>query len=181
MERKLLPKSPILQCRQRRIDMLRRLAPVQHNGLDFKTIPSSSSSGQSPMMFSRFFLALVCPLALTRASPPPNAEDQTIPSPKDSPLPASTSRDGIDVPLNASNGLRIQCDGEKYGFNPKVADCQNAREYYTRSSKLNTYGQRHSGYGVNVFPLPFRTMGGTLLKPLRFLTGFSTPKCCAKT
>ena len=115
-------------------------------------------------MFSRTFLALVWPLALTRASPPPNTEDQTIPSPKDLLLPASTSRDSIDVTLNASNALRIQCDGEKYGFNPKVTDCQNARAYYARSSKLLTYGERHSGHDVDVFPLPFRSMGGTLLQ-----------------
>ena len=147
----------------------------------YREILPSSSSSLSPMMFSRFFLALVCQLALTRASPRPIAQDQTIPSPKDFLLPASTSRDGIDVPLNASNRLRVQCDGEKYGFNPKVTDCQNAREYFTRSSKLATYGERHSGHGVNVFPLPFRSMGGTLLEPLRFYTGFCTANCCTKT
>lgn len=120
-------------------------------------------------MFSHLNLVLVSRLALTFASPPQDAGDRTIQlSPVDFHLPANISND--ENPFNASNVLRIQCDGEKYGFDPDVADCQNARSYYTRSSQLFTYGERHSGLGENVFPLPYRMMGGTLSKSLRFFT-----------
>lgn len=110
-----------------------------------------------PKMVSTFFLILLYPLALTLASQPPNAEGQTI----------QLSPIGVpdDIPItkvNASDEVQIQCDGDKYGFNPNVADCENARSIYKRSTVPFTFGERHSGHGTGVFPLPFRFMGGTL-------------------
>ena len=112
-------------------------------------------------MVASLLLALNVALALTFALPPSNGEDQTIQlSPLDQLLPANVSKDDITAGFNASNDLQIQCDGEKYGFNPNVTDCQIARAYYKRSSELFTYGERHSGHSIEVFPLPFRLMGG---------------------
>ena len=120
-------------------------------------------------MFSTSILVIFSRLALTFASPLQDAGDHAIQlSPVDSRLFANISND--ENPFNASNVLRIQCDGEKYGFNPDVADCQNARSYYTRSSKLFTYGERHSGLGEMVFPLPYRMMGGALPESLKLFT-----------
>lgn len=114
-------------------------------------------------MFASLFLALNVLLALTFALPPSSSEDQTIQLlPLDQLLPANVSRDSPATSFNASNDLQIQCDGEKYGINPNVTDCQIARAYYKRSSQLFTYGERHSGYSVDIFPLPFRLMGGKL-------------------
>ena len=114
-------------------------------------------------MFASLLLALNVSPALTFASPPSNGEDQTIQlSPLDQLLPANVSKDDPATSFNASNDLQIQCDGEKYGFNPNVTDCQIARAYYKRSSQLFTYGERHSGQPIEVFPLPFRLMGGKL-------------------
>lgn len=115
-------------------------------------------------MFKSFVLVLICPLASTFASSLQEVGDHTIQlSPVTFRLPANTSNDESAIQLNASNVLRVQCDGEKYGFNPDVPDCQQARSYYKRSSQLFTYGERHSGHGIDVFPLPYRLMGDEAL------------------
>ena len=135
--------------------------------------PSSPSpSRQISAMFSTIIFVLISLLALKLASTLQAAGDQTIQlSPLDFRLPVSTSENQSAIRLNASNAIHVQCDGEKYGFNPNVPDCQNARSYYKRSSQLFTYGERHSGHGINVFPLPYRLMGG---KPSDSLKLFSS-------
>lgn len=81
-----------------------------------------------------------------------------------------TSVDPV-LPLNASNqdpsassvsGLDIQCNGAKYGFNPSLSDCENARLYITPDSEQIIFGQRHTGLPGSTFPLPYMIMGGTL-------------------
>ena len=115
-------------------------------------------------MFASFLLALNVPLALAFALHASNSEEQTVQlSPLDQLMPANTRKDGIATNSNISNTLQIQCDGEKFGFNPNVTDCQDARSFYKRSSQLFTYGERHSGHPTDVFPLPFRLSGGKLL------------------
>ncbi len=94
-------------------------------------------------------------------------------SPVDFPLPANISSSESAYRPNTSNAIQVQCDGEKYGFNPDVSDCQKARSYYKRSSQLFTYGERHSGHEVNVFPLPYRLMGGKQPKSSKSLLGVS--------
>ena len=117
-------------------------------------------------MFASRLFALIVLVALTFALPPSIHQDQRIQlSPLQQLLPVNISKDDGAINLNASNDLQIQCDGEKYGFNPNVNDCQNARSYYKRSSRLFTYGERHSGHPTDVFPLPFRLMGGELQPP----------------
>ena len=115
-------------------------------------------------MFASLLLALNVPLALTFALPPSNSEEQTVQlSPLDQLMPGKVRKDGIATSVNVSNALQIRCDGEKFGFNPDVTDCQDARSSYKRSSQLFTYGERHTGHPPDVFPLPFRLYGG---KPL---------------
>lgn len=130
-------------------------------------------------MFSKLILVLVSLLAVTFASPLQDARGQTIQlSPVDFRLPANVSDSESAIRLNTSNKLKIQCDGAKYGFNPDVPDCQNARSYYKRSSKLFTYGERHSGHEINVFPLPYRLMGGKLV--FEFFTSLCIQTASAK-
>lgn len=57
-------------------------------------------------------------------------------------------------------GLRITCSGEHFGVNPNIVDCESAKEYMTPDSVQYTWGTRHTGLGPNVFPLPYRIMGG---------------------
>ena len=114
-------------------------------------------------MFASLLLALNVPVALTFALPQSNGEGQTIQlSSLDQLLPENVSEDDTATSFNVSNDLQIQCDGEKFGSNPNVTDCQDARSYYKRSSELFTYGERHSGHSIDVFPLPYRTLGGKL-------------------
>ena len=108
-------------------------------------------------MLSILIAVLSFPLSLTLAGPLQDAGEQTMQL-----VPANISENGFAGSLNASNELKIECDGQKYGFNPNVPDCQDARTLYKRSAVPFTYGERHSGHGVNVFPLPFRLMGGEL-------------------
>lgn len=139
-------------------------------------------------MFPKSILFLLSPLTFTFASTLQSISDQTIRlSPPNSPSFANISGDGDEAAtsLNASsNAIQVQCDGEKYGFNPKVDDCQDAKSYYKRSSKLFTFGERHSGHAMNVFPLPYRLMGGMLLRSLDIFLLLASPlfdKDSAKT
>lgn len=137
--------------------------------------PSSSGpSRQILAMISTLVLVLGSPLALTFASTLQDTGGPTIQlSPVDFPLPANVSENETANTLNTSNAIQVQCDGEKYGFNPDVSDCEKARSYYKRSSQLFTYGERHSGHEVNVFPLPYRLMGGRQPESLKFFLSIS--------
>ncbi len=103
------------------------------------------------------------------ATPLQSTDDQTIG------LSTALNLTGLDllVPSNASTedldasnagSLRIHCDGETYGFNPSLADCEGARSYIPPESEQYTFGDRHTGLPEYVFPLPFMIMGGTLKK-----------------
>ena len=56
--------------------------------------------------------------------------------------------------------FEIHCSGEHFGINPNIADCQSAKEYISPDSVQYTWGARHSGLEPDVFPLPYRIMGG---------------------
>ena len=70
------------------------------------------------------------------------------------------------APAPATNALRVECDGNEYGFNPDFADCQDALNYFQPSSKQFAFGNRHTGWGTDTIPLPYRMMGGTLFYSL---------------
>ena len=64
--------------------------------------------------------------------------------------------------LNALNvsDFNIQCNGAKYGFNPSLADCEDARAYLAPDTEPITFGERHTGLPDDTFPLPDLMMGG---------------------
>ena len=64
-------------------------------------------------------------------------------------------------PLNASqeNAYNIRCDGEKYGYNPNIIDCESAKEYLLPDTRIWVFGERHTGLPENIVPLPYRIMG----------------------
>ena len=130
-------------------------------------MPRSLKPFPLPTTLRSFLLALVYPLALTSSSAPRTSGDHPISlTSQNIRLPGNISNDDIGTRLDVLNDLKIECDGDKYGFNPNVRDCQEARAYYKRSAMPITYGQRHSGHEVTTFPLPFRLMGGTLFNIL---------------
>ena len=125
-------------------------------------------------MISTLVFVIGSPLALTFASTLQDTGGPTMQlSPVDFLLPANISDNESANRLNTSNAIQVQCDGEKYGFNPDVSDCENARSYYKRSSKPFTYGERHSGHDINIFPLPYRLMGGRQPESLKFFLSVS--------
>ena len=157
----LYPHRLMVHCRQRctkRLYNFLCFAPP-YITIHSETKLTSIQLGPYPTMFTGFVLALIGPLGVTIASQPPNTQQL---SPLDSLvlLNGSNAEDAIEI--SASNDLHIQCDGEKYGSNPNVIDCQDARSYYKRSSQLFTYAERHSGQPASAFPLPVRQMGGKL-------------------
>lgn len=63
--------------------------------------------------------------------------------------------------LNASeeNAFNIRCDGETYGYNPNIIDCESAKDYLLPDTKIWVFGERHTGLPEDIVPLPYRVMG----------------------
>ena len=57
-----------------------------------------------------------------------------------------------------SNSI-IRCDGETYGYNPNILDCEEAKEYLVPDEVIWTFGERHTGFPGVTIPLPYRIMG----------------------
>ena len=65
------------------------------------------------------------------------------------------------VPSLMTPGVyQIQCDGDRYGHNPDIRDCEIAHLNIEPDSKQYTFGERHTGLPADVFPLPWISMGG---------------------
>lgn len=76
-------------------------------------------------------------------------------------LPASNLSTGPALNTSSSeNVVKIICSGEHFGYHPNIADCESAKEYITPDSVQYTWGERHTGLGSMVIPLPHRIMGG---------------------
>ena len=61
--------------------------------------------------------------------------------------------------VSTENVLNIRCDGETYGYNPNIPDCEDAKEYLVPDTKMWTFGERHTGLPEPILPLPYRLMG----------------------
>ena len=63
--------------------------------------------------------------------------------------------------LDASgeNAFNVRCDGEMFGYNPNILDCESAKEYLLPDTKMWTFGERHTGLPADTVPLPYRIMG----------------------
>ena len=66
--------------------------------------------------------------------------------------------------------LDIKCSGSHFGWRPSISDCESAKDYIAPDSTRYPWGQRRTGLGDNVFPLPYRVMGGTSCDLLDRLT-----------
>ncbi len=60
---------------------------------------------------------------------------------------------------STENSLTIHCDGETYGHNPSIRDCDSISKYLTPDETIWTFAQRHSGLPPDTVPLPFLLMG----------------------
>lgn len=66
--------------------------------------------------------------------------------------------------IGALRALEITCNGEYFGFNPSISDCQSALNHIAPDYEQFLWGLRHTGLGDSVFPLPYRMMGGEFLR-----------------
>ena len=60
----------------------------------------------------------------------------------------------------AENAFTIECDGNRYGFNPNIADCEGAVQTIAPEWEPFVWGQRHTGLPPGTFTLPFAVFGG---------------------
>lgn len=61
--------------------------------------------------------------------------------------------------LLANRNFEFECDGDKYGDLPNIADCEAARHLIPPDLDQYAFGERHTGL-EGVYPLPFLLMGG---------------------
>lgn len=63
--------------------------------------------------------------------------------------------------LNTSveNFLSIECNGDLYGFNPNIADCEGAALFIPPDSDQMTWAERHTGARYPFARLPFAVFG----------------------
>lgn len=97
--------------------------------------------------------------ALQLSSPPDLAEF----------YPSNQSNASSDI--STDNGDHIICNGDHFGYNVDLGDCQNAESYLQPDLRQWTFSQRHAGMQESDFPLPYRLMGGKL--------GFGNPLVAA--
>lgn len=68
----------------------------------------------------------------------------------------------LPVDSSGENTFNIRCDGETYGYNPNIVDCEGAKEYLLPDTTIWTWAERHTGL-PNTVPLPYRIMGDRAL------------------
>ena len=76
-------------------------------------------------------------------------------------FPSNASIPPYDTP--AENLYSIHCDGETYGYNPNIRDCEGAKESIIPDTKVWTLAERRPGLPPDTVPLPYRAMGDQAL------------------
>ena len=84
-------------------------------------------------------------LTLLNGNFPTTANESTNATTPDNPLP-----------------LVVRCSGQHFGWSPSISDCESAKANIVPEVVQYTWGERRTGLSDEVFPLPFRVMGGEL-------------------
>ena len=71
--------------------------------------------------------------------------------------PVSPSNASINAP--GDNSFTIHCDGNTYGHNPDIRDCETAKDNLAPDSTIWTMGERRTGLPPDTVPLPYRVVG----------------------
>lgn len=87
-------------------------------------------------------------------------------------LPSPLNRTSLNLALSANafvpssthtlGSFDIQCDGARYGDNPDIRDCEGARSIIPPDTEQRKFGERNTGLGDDVSPLPYLFMGGEI-------------------
>ena len=75
---------------------------------------------------------------------------------------SSSNESFISLNATVKGDFDVRCYGTQYGFNPNVADCQNAINYVQRGQTRIYFAERETSPRPNTFRLPFKLMGGKL-------------------
>jgi hypothetical protein len=67
---------------------------------------------------------------------------------------------------DASNTLRVYCDGDRYGRNLNVGSCRSVFDHWGTDEAQTRFAQRHSGVPYDL-PLPYRLYSGEWVGVLR--------------
>lgn len=69
---------------------------------------------------------------------------------------------GLNVSTStlAPANYNIECNGTLYGFNPNIADCENAAQSIMPDREQITWSERRPGSPGDFFSLPFAVFGG---------------------
>lgn len=127
------------------------------------------------MMLSTLTYALfICFVSALLAKPLHAVDDQTLesdlgdlrPDSHSSIMLSSSNTSLSSVNVSRSNDGSINCDGEKYGFNPDIADCTSALGHQLVGQAQVKFGQRGRASARRFVHLPYRLMGG-MLWPLK--------------
>ncbi|KAM0804547.1 hypothetical protein BDR22DRAFT_605878 [Usnea florida] len=116
------------------------------------TYPLIRSTMPSPPLSLLLLPLLITPLQTLSLPPLSNTTTPLLPSI------VNTSGPEPDTEDNAPS-FKVTCNGQFFGRNPNLADCESAKEYVSPDTDLYTWGPRHEGLGAEVFPMPFRIMG----------------------
>ena len=111
------------------------------------------------MFLSRSSLLMLPFSIITFASPfqPTKDDPLTFSATPNIVKPVSPSNASIDTPGN--DGFTIRCDGDTYGHNPNIRDCEQAKENLFPDSSIWTLGERNTGLPPSTIPLPYRVLG----------------------
>ena len=107
--------------------------------------------GSLQLMLAFGFIKLGSPLQLSKDNTLTSSGTPNIVEPV-SPSNASISAPGDD-------SFTIHCDGDTYGYNPDIRDCEEAKENLMPDSSIWTLGERNTGLPPGTVPLPYRVMG----------------------
>ena len=111
-------------------------------------------------MFLRASLLLMLPFGfITLGSPFESTKDDTLTFSATPNIvkPVSPTNASINTP--GDNGFTVVCDGDTYGHNPDIRDCETAKENLIPDSSIWTLGERRTGLPPQTVPLPYRVMG----------------------
>lgn len=111
-----------------------------------------------------FIFLSLCAVAIL--AKPLQITTERTPSPSVSPyltdaaFVSDMSTSNLALNTSAENLISIDCNGDLYGFNPNIADCEGAAQSIIPDSDQLIWGERHTGLSGDVFPLPFAVFGG---------------------
>ena len=87
------------------------------------------------------------------------SKDDTITFSRSLNIVKPVSPSNVSIDTVEDNSFTVHCDGDTYGYNPDIRDCEEAKENLIPDTAIWTLGERHTGLPSDVVPLPYRVMG----------------------